>query len=194
MTIPSILKNTHYQVVEDVYTLDGYTTQPASRDISGDLTADQQVCTADFLNIRNVGELIVEKALAGNGASTAQSFSFTVTLSRTDAIPYNLTYACELIEGAAGARVHASVTAIEGGDEESHTISDLVAPEASAVETVEWTGVPASAQPGVTYTVWSARLAGGGTVEVKVRFVREKPGYIRPVPAPDEVAVGAVEA
>ncbi|MEA4929536.1 MAG: SpaA isopeptide-forming pilin-related protein [Candidatus Limiplasma sp.] len=101
MTIPSILKNTHYQVVEDVYTLDGYTTQPASRDISGDLTADQQVCTADFLNIRNVGELIVEKALAGNGASTAQSFSFTVTLSRTDAIPYNLTYACELIEGAA---------------------------------------------------------------------------------------------
>lgn len=100
LTIKAILRDTHYVVTENSYAVDGYSTEPASRQYSGNLSEDEQTAYAPFTNTRNVGSLAVSKTLAGNGASTSLSFGFRVTLTRTDSIPVNQTYACEVTSGA----------------------------------------------------------------------------------------------
>lgn len=100
LTIQAILKDTHFLVTQGDYETDGYHTVPAALALSGDLTADEQVCRADFLNIRNTGNLMVAKDLAGNGASATQAFNFTVTLARTDRVPINVPYTCDVTNGA----------------------------------------------------------------------------------------------
>ncbi len=100
LTIKAILRDTHYVVTETSYAVDGYSTEPASRQYSGTLSEDDQTAYAPFANTRNVGSLAISKTLNGNGADTGFGFGFHVTLARTDSIPVNQTYACEVSSGA----------------------------------------------------------------------------------------------
>ena len=68
--------NTPYSVVETDYTVEGYVTE--SSGASGTIVVEDTV-TASFTNTRNVGDLIIQKAVAGNGANEHKTFEFTVT-------------------------------------------------------------------------------------------------------------------
>lgn len=111
MTIKAILRDTTYKVTEDSYAGEGYDTIPASRQYSGTLLRDEQTAYASFTNVRNTGSLAISKTLAGNGASATFAFRFRVTLARTDSIPVNQTYICEVTSGASVSRQTITFTA-----------------------------------------------------------------------------------
>jgi pilin isopeptide linkage protein/uncharacterized repeat protein (TIGR01451 family) len=111
LTIKAILRDTRYTVTENAYAGDGYQTVPASRMYSGTLSQDDQTAYAPFTNTRNVGSLAISKTLSGNGASTALAFGFRITLARTDSIPVNQTYACDVTSGASVSRQTITFTA-----------------------------------------------------------------------------------
>lgn len=65
--------------------------------------------TARFTNTKQVGELVVSKAVAGNAADQARAFPFDVTLERAGGLPESLPYELRDAGGATLARGTATV-------------------------------------------------------------------------------------
>ncbi len=65
--------------------------------------------TARFTNTKQVGELVVSKAVAGNAADQARAFPFDVTLERVGGLPESLPYELRDAGGATLARGTATV-------------------------------------------------------------------------------------
>lgn len=78
--IVGLPKDATYTVTETDYSSEGYVTAQSGQ--TGTIIVDSTV-TAAFTNTREVGNLIVQKAVAGNGADVNKAFDFTLTLTGT---------------------------------------------------------------------------------------------------------------
>ena len=78
ITINGLPKGTKYNVVEDDYSAEGYTTVPNGA--SGEIVTEG-TGSANFVNTREKpGSLTINKTVAGNAGDPSKKFNFTVTL------------------------------------------------------------------------------------------------------------------
>ncbi|MBW5448974.1 hypothetical protein GE107_23325 [Cohnella sp. CFH 77786] len=79
VTLPALPVNLIYTVTEGDYTtVDGYTTMPETRKLSGTIV-NKGDHKADFVNKRNVSNLTVSNTVTGDGAEPDKPFKYTVT-------------------------------------------------------------------------------------------------------------------
>ncbi|MDP4096394.1 carboxypeptidase regulatory-like domain-containing protein [Paenibacillus sp. P96] len=79
VTLPILPANLVYTVTEGDYTtVDGYTTKPETRELSGTIVfkGDHK---ADFINERVVSKLTISNTVMGNGADKTKEFEYTVS-------------------------------------------------------------------------------------------------------------------
>lgn len=81
ITVVGLPMNTTYQVVEDDYSFDGYSS--SSVNASGTIEVGTAQVAA-FTNTFDLGNLTVRKTVSGNAASTTKAFEFTLTLTGTN--------------------------------------------------------------------------------------------------------------
>ncbi|WP_458124712.1 DUF7601 domain-containing protein [Paenibacillus sp. Z3-2] len=82
-TLPALPAGMDYTVTEaDYTTVDGYTTTPETRELSGTIVnrGDHQ---ADFVNERTVNKLTVSNTVMGNGGDKTKEFEYTVIFEDT---------------------------------------------------------------------------------------------------------------
>ena len=89
LEILDILSGTTYEVSEEIPDGSGYTG--ASENETGVIPVGATAATT-FTNERNVGNLIVRKAVAGNAAETDRNFDFTIFLREPDGTNANGSY------------------------------------------------------------------------------------------------------
>ncbi|WP_375357144.1 DUF7601 domain-containing protein [Paenibacillus enshidis] len=79
VTLPILPANLVYTVTEaDYTTVDGYTTKPDTRELSGTI-ADKGDHKADFINERIVSKLTISNTVMGNGGDKTKDFEYTVS-------------------------------------------------------------------------------------------------------------------
>ena len=79
MTLPALPADLVYTVTEaDYTTVDGYTTEPETRELSGTIV-NKGDHKADFVNKRYVNDLTVSNTVTGDGAELDKPFKYTVT-------------------------------------------------------------------------------------------------------------------
>ena len=81
ITVVGLPMNTTYQVVEDDYSFDGYSS--SSVNASGTIEVGTAQVAA-FTNTFDLGNLTIRKTVSGNAASTTKAFEFTLTLTGTN--------------------------------------------------------------------------------------------------------------
>jgi LPXTG-motif cell wall-anchored protein len=82
-TLPMLPANLVYTVTEaDYTTVDGYTTKPETRELSGTIVfkGDHK---ADFINERIVSKLTISNTVMGNGADKTKEFEYTISFEDT---------------------------------------------------------------------------------------------------------------
>ncbi|MFB5762443.1 DUF7601 domain-containing protein [Paenibacillus medicaginis] len=80
-TLPILPAGLVYTVTEGDYTtVDGYTTKPATRELSGTIT-DKGDHKADFINERIVSKLTINNTVMGNGGDETKDFEYTVSFA-----------------------------------------------------------------------------------------------------------------
>ncbi|MEG0269776.1 MAG: Cna B-type domain-containing protein, partial [Clostridia bacterium] len=90
------LMGTSYTVQEASYFTEGYQTLPQGGKQSGAIASTSIPAKAEYINTRNAGSLNIQKVLAGNAPEYGRLFNFHLTLSRTDGIPVNRSYAYQI--------------------------------------------------------------------------------------------------
>ena len=79
VTLPALPADLVYTVTEaDYTTVDGYTTEPETRELSGTIV-NKGDHKADFVNKRYVNDLTVSNTVTGDGAELDKPFKYTVT-------------------------------------------------------------------------------------------------------------------
>ncbi|MFB5676867.1 carboxypeptidase regulatory-like domain-containing protein [Paenibacillus terreus] len=77
--LPMLPANLVYSITEGDYTtVDGYTTKPETRELSGTIV-DKGDHKADFINERIVSKLTVSNTVMGNGADKTKEFEYAVS-------------------------------------------------------------------------------------------------------------------
>ena len=75
--------NLSYTVTEDDYTtVDGYTTTPDTRELSGSIV-NKGDHKADFINERIVNKLTISNTVMGNGGDKTKEFEYTIHFENT---------------------------------------------------------------------------------------------------------------
>lgn len=83
VTLPALPADLVYTVTEGDYTtVDGYTTVPATRELSGTIV-NKGDHRADFVNERTVNKLTISNTVMGNGGDKTKEFVYTVILEDT---------------------------------------------------------------------------------------------------------------
>jgi hypothetical protein len=81
--LPALPANLGYTVTEDDYTtVDGYTTTPATRELSGSIV-NKGDHKADFINERIVNKLTISNTVMGNGGDKTKEFEYTIHFENT---------------------------------------------------------------------------------------------------------------
>ncbi|MEK3732891.1 DUF5979 domain-containing protein [Paenibacillus sp. FSL M8-0334] len=120
VVLPALPAGLIYTVTEDDYTtVDGYTTDPETREWSGTIV-NQGDHKADFVNKRYVRNLIVSNTVTGDGAELDKPFKYTVTFDGTGK---GQEYNYEHSDGTTG--TIKSGDTFELTDGETFTIQDL---------------------------------------------------------------------
>ncbi|WP_397328546.1 DUF7601 domain-containing protein [Paenibacillus arenilitoris] len=120
VTLPALPANMVYTVTEDDYTtIDGYTTTPGTRELSGTIV-NKGDHKADFVNQRYVSNLTISNTVTGDGDEPDKPFKYTVTFDGTGK---GQTYNYEHSDGTTG--TVASGDTFELKDGETFKIIDL---------------------------------------------------------------------
>lgn len=81
--LPALPANLVYTVTEDDYTtVDGYTTTPDTRELSGSIV-NKGDHKADFINERIVNKLTISNTVMGNGGDKTKEFEYTIHFEDT---------------------------------------------------------------------------------------------------------------
>lgn len=119
-TLPALPAGLTYTVTEaDYTTVDGYTTEPETREYSGTIV-NKNDHKADFVNKRNVHNLIVSNTVTGIGAERDKPFKYTVTFDGTGK---GQTYNYEHSDGKTGTITSGGTFELKHG--ETFKIKDL---------------------------------------------------------------------
>lgn len=78
VVIKDLPKDAEYTVTEADYSVEGYIT--GSTDDTGKIESDQTK-SAEFINTKDIGSLVIKKVVDGNGGDVTKKFEFTVTLT-----------------------------------------------------------------------------------------------------------------
>ncbi|WP_145414542.1 carboxypeptidase regulatory-like domain-containing protein [Paenibacillus xylanexedens] len=83
VVLPALPANLVYTVTEDDYTtVDGYTTTPDTRELSGSIV-NKGDHKADFINERIVNKLTISNTVMGNGGDKTKEFEYTIHFEET---------------------------------------------------------------------------------------------------------------
>lgn len=120
VTLPTLPAGLVYTVTEaDYTTVDGYTTMPETRELSGEIV-DKGDHKADFVNKRYVYNLTVSNTVNGDGAEPNKPFKYTVTF---DGAGKGQTYNYEHSDGTTGTVTSGASFELKHG--ETFKIKDL---------------------------------------------------------------------
>ncbi|CAH1197217.1 carboxypeptidase regulatory-like domain-containing protein [Paenibacillus sp. JJ-223] len=120
VVFPTLPAGLVYTVTEaDYTTVDGYTTEPETRELSGKIE-NKGDHKADFVNKRYVYNLTVSNTVTGDGAESDKPFKYTVTF---DGAGKGQTYNYELSDGTTGTVTSGATFELKHG--ETFIIKDL---------------------------------------------------------------------